>query len=325
MKKRPVIKLLKKILLILIPGYIIWFVYIEFMPMYYNKPTNTRWYFIKQALEKKHEISKSDIIFLGESRVNAAVDLNQIPNSYSFASGGATPIEMFYILKKYTENYSVPDTVFFSISPRFMSETFAFYSYAVRNNLFNCKEFNEICSHLINNETTLGKYPKLQFLLYKLNYIEYYQSDVMYNYVFSGLKTNKELIAEMTDMKGGRPHPDLKDSCSLLNYEINYEHFIPASVLTFYTNLIFNFCEEKNIHLIFDFIPMNESSYNALKPAFIEEYRYFIRQYSKKYPLFQISDTIYSYPDKYFGDESHMNSKGKVKYTEYLKEKYFNN
>lgn len=325
MKKRPFIKLLKKIILIFIPLYILWFVYIEFMPMYYNKPTNTRWYFIKQALEKKHEISKSDIIFLGESRVNAAVDLNQIPNSYSFASGGATPIEMFYILKKYTENYSVPDTVFFSISPRFMSETFAFYSYAVRNNLFNGKEFNEICSHLINNETTLGKYPKLQFLLYRLNYIEYYQSDVMYNYLFSGYKENEELIKQMQTMKGGRPHPGLKDSCSNLNHETKYNNFIQAPILKHYFENILNFCEEKNIHLIFDFIPINESSYKALKTPFIKEYKSFIRQYSEKYPHFQISDTIYSYPDKYFGDESHMNSKGKVKYTEYLKEKYFNN
>ncbi len=293
------------------------------MPMYYNRPTNTRWYFIKQSLEKAIEIPRANIIFLGESRVNAAVDFNQIPNSYSFASGGATPIEMFFILKKYTENYSVPDTVFFSVSPRFLSETFAFYEFAVRNGLFSSKDFSEICSHLTNNEQTLRKYPKLNFALYKLNYIEYYQSDVMYNYVFSGLKKNKEQIAEMIKMKGGRHHPNLKDSCSELNYETNYEHFIPAPILTAYFNLILSFCEEKNIHFVFSFVPMNESSYKALKPAFIKEYKSYIKSFSEKYPLFQISDTIYSLPDVYFGDESHLNLKGKMKFTEYLKKTYF--
>lgn len=323
MKRKPFIKFLKKTLLIIIPVYIVWFVYIELMPMYYNRPTNTRWHFIKQVLDKKYEVPNSDIIFLGESRVNAAVDFNQIPNSFSFASGGATPIEMYYILKKYSENFSVPDTVFFSISPRFFSETFAFYSYAVRNNLFSYKEFNKICRHLTDNETTLGKHPKLQFFLYKLNYIEYYQSDVVYNYVFGGLKENEAFTEKMINLRGGRLHPGLKDSCSDLNYETTYEYFTPAPVLRFYANSILSFCEEKNIHLIYDFIPMNESSFKALKKPFISEYRAFIKSFSEEYPQFQISDTIFSYPDKYFGDESHMNSKGKIKYTEYLKEKYF--
>lgn len=293
------------------------------MPMYYNRPTNTRWYFIKQILEKKIEIPRADILFLGESRVNAAVDFNQISNSFSFASGGATTIEMFYILKKYTENYPVPDTVFFSVSPRFLSETFAFYEFAVRNNLFDYKDFKQICSLLTNNEHTLRKYPELNFFLYKLNYLEYYQSDVIYNYVFSGLKKNKELIAEMIEMKGGRHHPNLKDSCSELNYETNYEHFTTAPVLTKYMNLILSLCEEKNIHLIFDFVPMNESSYKELKPAFIKEYSSYIRAISEKYPEFQISDSIYSWADVYFGDESHLNMKGKIKYTKYLKKTYF--
>ena len=291
--------------------------------MYYNRATNTRWYFIKQILEKKIEIPRADILFLGESRVNAAVDFNKIPNSYSFASGGATPIEMYYILKKYTENYPVPDTLFFSVSPRFLSETFAFYEFAVRNDLFCCKDFWEICLHLNNNEQTLRKYPKLNFLLYKLNYIEYYQSDVMYNYAFSGLNTNKKQISEMVKMKGGRYHPNLKDSNSLLNIETNYDHFTPAPILTVYFNLIFSFCKEKNIHLIFAFVPMNESSFKELKPAFMKEYKSYIRAFSEKYPEFQISDSIYSYPDVYFGDESHLNLRGKIKYTEYLKKTYF--
>lgn len=293
------------------------------MPMYYNRPTNTRWYFIKKTLEKKIIIPDSKIIFLGESRLNAAVDFTKIKNSYSFASGGASPIEMYYILKKYTENYKAPDTVFLSISPRFLTETFAFYPYAVRNNLFSYKEFKEICSHLSKNERTLRKYPEVNFLLYKLNYIEYYQSDVLYNYVFSGYKKNKKQISDMIKLKGGRHHPNLKDSCSDLNQETTYDHFVPAPVLIRYMNRVLSLCEKEGAHLIFDFVPMNESSAKALKPAFIEEYRLQMRAFSDEFPQFQISDTLFSYPDVYFGDESHLNLKGKIKYTEYLKTVYF--
>ena len=137
MKKDTVKKLIKRILLVIMPIYILWFLYTEYMPMYYNRPTNTRWMFIKKNLENKEQIPKVNKLFLGESRLNAAVDFTKISNSYSFASGGSGPIEMYYVLKKYIENYSKPDTIFLSISPRFLTEIFAFYPYAVRNNFIS--------------------------------------------------------------------------------------------------------------------------------------------------------------------------------------------
>ena len=148
--------------------------------------------------------------------------------------------------------------------------------------------------------------------------MEYYQSDVLYNYVFTGYKENEELIMQMQTMKGGRPHPGLKDSCSDLNEETKYKHFIPAPILQIYFDKILALCYNNDIHLIYDFVPINKSSHNALKPSFIKEYSSFIKRYRDYYPYFDISDTVYSYPDIYFGDESHLNLKGKVKYTNYL-------
>ncbi len=322
MQKISAIKLLKKAIILIIPIYLLWFSYIEFMPDYYNKATNTRWNFINKSLEKKYLIPKSDIIFLGESRVNAGIDFTKITNSYSFASGGASPTEMYYILKKYSENYQCPKTVYLSISPRFLSETFAFYPYAVRNNLFSYSDFKEITSILQKNDTTIGTYPFLKFFLYKLNYLEYYQSDVAYNNVFGGYSKNKILIKRMIKHKGGRPHPGLKKNSSELNYETKYKHFVPSKLLNHYFNNIFKFCKEKNIQLNFFFMPMNESSYKELNPDFILEYKNYIHKFKEKYPAFSISDSIYSYPNNLFGDESHLNYKGKKVFTKNFIEKY---
>ncbi|MCF6366733.1 MAG: hypothetical protein L3J35_11080 [Bacteroidales bacterium] len=321
MSKKPVLKILKKCVVLIIPVYLLWFLYIELMPEYYNRPTNTRWHFIKESLKKKHIIPDSEIIFLGESRVNAGIDFTQIPNSYSFASGGATTIEMYYILEKYCKNYQKPETVYLSISPRFLTEVFAFYPYVVRNNLLNYSDMKEICSALQKNDTTLGSFPKIKFLLNKVDYIEYYQSDVLYNNVFGGHKENLKLINEMIKRKGGRPHPGLKDSCSALNYETKYNHFKPAVILTVYFKKILEFCKNKNIKLSFFFMPMNESSYRVLNSKFKKEYKEYISKFQKQYPEFNISDSVYFYPDTLFGDESHLNLKGKQIFTEqFLKE-----
>ncbi len=322
MQKALILKLLKKSIILIVPIYLLWFSYIEFMPDYYNKATNTRWSFIKKSLKKEYLIPKPDILFLGESRVNAGIDFSKITNSYSLASGGASPTEMYYILKKYSENYQCPKTVYLSISPRFLSETFAFYPYAVRNNLFTYSDFKEITSVLQKNDTTLGTYPVFKFFLYKLNYLEYYQSDVAYNNVFGGYSKNKTLIKQMIKQKGGRQHLGLKKSSSELNYETKYKHFVPSKLLSYYLNNILKFCAEKNIQLNFFFMPMNESSYKVLNPDFILEYKNYIQKFQEKYTAFNISDSIYSYPDSLFGDESHLNSEGKNVFTKYFIEKY---
>jgi hypothetical protein len=316
-------KLIYRGLLLIIPVYILWFLYIQYMPMYYSRPNGIHWYFIKNSLEKNYPFEPVRILFLGESRVNAGIDFNRINDCRSFASGGATSIEMYYVLKKYCAAYPKPNLVFLSISPRFLSETFAFYPYAVAMKFIDRHDFKEIKSRLSKSDTTLGTNPAFKFWLYQLNNLEYYQSDVLYSSVFMSYKDNTKLIEEMLNHRGASPHPGLADSCSELNYETRYQTFKPSPIIDTYFDLLLNFCKERRIDVIFDFMPFNESSLKASNPIFIQEYRSYIRGYAQKYPEFRISDTVYAYPDNCFGDESHLNFKGKERYTKYLLERYF--
>ncbi len=315
-------KILKKGVLFVAPLYLLWFLYIESMPLYYNRPTNTRWYFIKESLKGTYPLPDANKIFLGESRVNAGIDFTKIPGAYSFASGGATPIEMFYILKKYLKNNKSPDTVFVSFSPRFLSETFAFWHFAVRNNLFDFSEMNEILKEKQAEDTVLACLPFCNFILYKADYLSYYQSDVLYSNVFGNLSKNKAMIDSMLKMRGGRYHRGLKDSCSDLNYETKYARFTPSPLLDAYFNKILALCSQNNCKTIFFSMPVNQSSYKNLKAEFIAGYADYMRQKQKQFPNCIISDSLYSYPDKFFGDESHLNSKGKEIFTARFLRKY---
>jgi len=319
-------KIFLKIILILFACYATTFVYIEYFKIYYNRELNNRWYYLNQILEKNIDLSDTSIkyLFLGESRLNAGIDYLQIPDSWSFAYGGSTTIEQYYILKKYLGKYPKPDTLFYSVSPRFLCEIFSFWDYAVRNNFFKFNDINEILKIKNQfNDTILGSCPKFNFLLYKLNYIGYYQVDIYQNKIFSGKKENLQFIEWMQNHRGQQFHPNLKDSCSELNYETNYKNFTPSLLLDHYFNQTFTLCKEKNIPVIFLFMPMNESSFNKLNKNFITEYQSYIRKYQQKYPQFEISDTLYYYNDNFFGDNSHLNYSGQQKFTNQLIEKYF--
>ncbi len=306
--------------LLVFPLYIIWYLFIANFADYYNLPTNTRWHFISGILEKKQEIPTVTVLFLGESRVNAGIDFTKIDSSFSFASGGATPVEMYFILAKYLKKHPAPEKVFLSISPRFLCETFAFFPYAVRNDLFTVADFNEILANAktFKNDTTLGDFPRLKFYAYKLRYAGFYQTDIYRNKAFAAYTDNIKMKKNMLQNNGARFHPGLKASCSLLNYETKYNTFAPAPLLNHYLDALFLLCKNKNIKLIFEFMPMNESSFKVLKSKFKEEYKEYISAYQKKYPQFKISNQMYSYPDTFFGDASHLNSKGKKKFTNSL-------
>ncbi len=317
-------KLAKKILTLIIPLYIIWLLYIEYLPDYYNEANNTRWQFMHENFEDSTKLPNASILFLGESRVNAGIDFTQFHNAWSFASGGATSAEMYYALTKYLEKHPRPDTVFLSISPRFLCETFAFYPYAVRNNFFNVADMKEL-SELYKQhpeDTILGDFPLLRFGLYKADYLEYYQKDISKNYGFRAKHKNAALRKDMIRRKGGRFHPNLKDSCAKLNYETRYLNFNPAPILDTYLHKIFERCASEHIKLIFENMPMNEASVNALHPKFKSDFEQYLQKIQQNYPDAEVADSLYAYPNGMFGDASHLNRKGKQKFTNYLMQKF---
>lgn len=314
-----------KLILTISALYATFFLYIEFFPNYYNTVNNTRWRITKKILSKEIDISDTTVnfLFIGDSRVNAGIDLLKIPNSWSFASGGSTPVEMYFILEKYLQNYPKPDTIFFSISPRLLQKTLIFWDYAVRNDFITYNDFAEIEKHR-QTADVIELCPKGKFLLYKLNYIRYYQSDIFTNRVFFAKEKNEQMLTWVLTHNGQRLHEGLRDSCSELNYETKFSNFSPPPLFDFYFNKIFETCQKEGIYIFFDVMPMNYSSSKKLNVNFIAEYKDYINSYQNKYPDFLFSDTLIFYPDKYFGDESHLNVKGQKKYTEYFFNLYLN-
>ncbi len=310
-----------RLAIIIFSLYIITALYVQFFPLNYNNVNNTRWWLINKTFEKKYDLTDSNIttLIIGDSRPNAGLNFNEIKNCWSFCVGGATPIENYYFLKKYINSYGKPDTLFVSISPRFLTNQYAFWDLAVRNDFYNYNEIKQI-SELKNkfNDTVINNCIKLKFSLFKINYIKYYQADLRNNFVFLAKNKNLKLIKYIINHRGSRPHPNLKKSCSELNYEAGMKNFDISPLFDYYFYKIFEECKQKNIYCCFFSMPMNRSSYKKLNEKFIEEYKNYILQVQSDYPKFKISEKIYSLPDSLFGDASHLNKKGQKYFTQYF-------
>jgi len=319
-------KIFLKISIFIFITYLATFIYIKYFPIYQNTENNNRWYYLNKVIDKEIDISDSAIkyLFLGESRVNAGIDFNRINNSWSMAYEGSTTIETYFILKKYLENYPKPDSIFLSISPRFLCEIYCFWDNAVRNEFIDYKDFNEISyASKKLNDTILGNFYDIKFLLYQLKFIEYYQLDIYKSRICFAKNSNVQMINWMQNNKGQRFHPNLLNFSSDLNYETKYQNFAPSLLLDFYFNKIFELCRINNISLIFFAMPMNISSFKILNSNFKKQYSSYIQKYSLKYSEFSISDSLYFFTDSCFGDNSHLNEMGKQMFTNQLIEKYF--
>lgn len=322
MSKKRNIKFFRNFILTILAVYITTFAFIELFPFFFNSVNNTRWIVAKNILDKKYDLSDSSIttLFIGDSRLNAGIDFTKIEDSWSFGMGGSTPIENYYILKKYISTYNKPETVYMSISPRFLSETFAFWDLAVRNNFFTKDEFYEIAENSKQLNDTIFRCTKIKFWLYKLNFPTLYKEDIRRNLVVFGKEKNLKLISYIFYNRGRRPHPDLKESCSLLNYETKMKTFSPAPIFDLYFEKIIELCENENIGFVFMPMPMNESSFEKLNADFITDFLNYMIEKQKKYPDFIISNELIFLPDSLFGDESHLNYKG----TEFFTEEFLN-
>ncbi len=314
-----------KLFFIFFTVYITCFIYIKYCPIYYNSENNWRWNYLTSVLNKKLDITDSSkkYLFLGESRLNAGIDMLHIDSAWSMAYEGSTAIENFYILKKYLQQYQKPETIFLSISPRFFCDILCFWENAVRNELIENQDFDEIynASYFLN-DTILKDIPQLKFLLYRLKYIPFYQADIYNNRVFFAKNINTQMQTWMQTHRGQREHPDLKDSCDELNYESKMLYFKPSPTIDHYFNKILSLCSEKDIFLFFFAMPMNENSFAALNKDFIEQYKNYMQHYQKKYNNFEISDSLYFYENIFFGDNSHLNEAGKIFFTNNFKHNF---
>lgn len=320
MKKHKNIRFSINLFLILIAVYLTTTLYIHFFPLNYNNPNNTRIWLVNKTLDKQYDLSDSSIsvLFVGDSRLNAAIDYRLIKNSWSFGIGGATPIEIYYLTKKYIKSYQSPATIFVSISPRFMTEIFAFWDLAVRNDFFTNEEFQEISTYSKKYDDTI-KINIIKFILYRLNCPIFYQDDLRNNLIVFGKEENLQLIEYIMNNRGRRPHFNLKNTCSELNYEAkNMGNFTPLPIFDLYFDKILKLCQEEQIMCVFLAMPMNESSFNVLKTDFVKDYQKYMQQKQVAFPKFLISDSLYSYPDSLFGDASHLNSTGTKIFTNSL-------
>jgi len=309
------LKFFFKLILALLPVIAV-VIYTALVPYGYMDSEYPAWRYTKDATNN----SSFNTVILGDSRAMADLipeELND--DACNLAVGGATSIEMYYTLKNYIKNNPVPENAIIMFASFHYTIIDNFWTRTVYFNYLSVSDMSDLYSYakVTGSETLLKKGYKNDLLSYRLRFVDKYLPALI-NSKFASRYAENRSIYNKVSTNYGYGEFGTADGCSDLNYETSYEKMHTTSdavLLDVYMNRLLELCQDNNIKTTVAIPPMNKSSYEALHESYVEDFTSYLDELSYKYPSINIKKEIPCYDDSYFGDSSHLNNKGAVKFS----------
>ena len=306
-------------------------IFLSFCKMFYNGPEYPMWKSKFEYIQKNHN---SENIIIGDSRALAGIVPDIIGDDfYNLSYGGGTPIEGYFLLKKYISK-NIPKTIIISFSPFHLEYSNVFFGRPLKYNIFSTKEIVEILkkSKELNNkfynydDRNLGYKNDLEYLsvylesiLTKWNFFYFYRPEMRNALtqlrIFDNIKVYNEIKIRKGNYDFGK-----NNISSGLNFEAKNSHsgFVVSKVMDYYLNQIMQLALENKIKIYYIVTPFNETSYKNLNLNYVRDYDSYFQLLKNKYKNVVWHHQIFSYEDSYFGDRSHLNSRGQIKFSKYI-------
>lgn len=319
-----IFNLIKKILLVIIPVFVLFIILIATYSMHFFDKEYA-WYKENKEYAYNNNDEYVRILFMGDSLSKCNYMPKYLANdSYNYALGGASVAEEYFYLKEYLENNDAPKYIFYSTDPsRFMK----FDTLWTRSVYFHRLDKDDLIS-LIDKAEEFNNLNEIGIDKIKEIYQYYYYLPTKYSVAImngiimpSRFLENTKKYNEVINNKGETQFNSAK-YCNEKSNLVNYTNFVALPVLDFYFKEFLNICLENNITLIFEPGPINEATYNSLNDVFIEEYSQYLKKIKKDYSNFILNTEFLCYGGECFGDATHLNDAGIIKYNKYIKNKY---
>ena len=96
--------------------------------------------------------------------------------------------------------------------------------------------------------------------------------------------------------------------------------FRPLPILDYYFDRLLAMLDQHGIEALFIAMPMNEATWNEVRPAVRDQFSAYLSAYERRYKRFHIaSDIMPHWPDRFFGDQfCHLNPEGAERFTSEL-------
>lgn len=320
---RDIFKIIRKLVMLILPFFLVLPLYCATFPMYYMDDEYAMYRQQREYCNTPVEKGEADneIIILGDSRAKAGFVPEMLSDrAYNLALGGATPIEGYYSLKEYLENHEAPETVILAYAPMHYMDVDTLWTRTVYFHNIDREDFFEIletAKHYEKTEKILIDNYQLEYGMYAC-YLPNKYATALKNSGF--VFRHKKTVEKYEDMKKNKGHTfyGTAEYSSGVNGEAHEADFVPSDIIDAYLRKMIELCQRNGSHVILEQLPMNETSYGILQPAFKEHYKEYLLGLAEDYPRMQVEIKPYCYNNEYFGDADHLNAKGCEVFSRYI-------
>jgi len=263
-----------------------------------------------------HAGEHNDLIVLGDSRVMAGYDplvANDI-SSRNLSVGGATAIEVYYILKKYLE-HNTADNLILSLSPQHVQGMDVFWQRTVKFRFLSAQELKRVFTD--DAATTAPYFADTQWPL-----IEYYRSYLPFAYRAelrnalwqSRYSVNKAAYA-LNKQHKGLQFQGIAERSDRIGREQKLSEIKAVPVLDIYLQKTAELAKANNIQIFWYTAPINTPTCEALQPNYVPSFDEYLDSIESRFG-FTILSRIGCWDPKYFGDRGqHVNPRGSTRNT----------
>lgn len=283
---------------------------------------------LKTSEGRLYDGKSFDTVILGDSGAKSSLVPEYIDGScVNLALGGATPIEMYYVLSRYLEAHDAPKTAVVMFAPfhywhidNYETRTVYFRAipagdlFELYKNAYECRADSVVRNDFVADEleARLGLPSKYLPAIYAARFTGRYSENVksfeetVDSYGYFGFGSGKE--------------------CYDPSYETSYDDMVingDAKLLTLYMQKLLNLCKDNGIHVILLQSAVNTATYENINEHYLASYRNHIKQLNMAFPDIECESELRVYGGQFFSDTSHLNATGAKKFTEEINERYF--
>ena len=311
---------------------LLWFtpliLFLRFGQLYYHHSEYPMWLHTIKVLQSKFD---SKGVIVGDSRAMAGIDPEILgPSFYNLSFGGGTPLEGYFTLRKILAKGNRPELLIFSYAPFHLEIDDVLFERSVKYDFYDWKEIHEIF-YVLNKDRnrfwkekggTLNKYSYfLSFLdcyWIKLKWPFYYSAELGNMIVQPRISENRKIYETISRQKGWHSF-GLSEFSEGLNPEACNDSLDLKKILDEGLRLTCALARKHKIPMVYTIMPFNESSYKRLSKDYLQQYRDFFTAMQKEFPEVKFYYEPFSYDNSFFGDPSHLNVRGKDRFSNELK------
>lgn len=317
-----------KLVLFTLAIYLPWLAVVKSQGVRYFDDDYASWKLKFGIADAKKEIFNPPHLAAGDCLTLTSILPNKIdPKIYNMGLSGATPIDTYFLLKRYLESGKRPERVYLMFGMTHFQLADSLLGYTLPFGVLTLSEELSLMNDIrIYGSPEQGDPHWLKTWGNSLLVFLGLDSDtavaVRKRIFTTHHEINEKKLKLMYMTKGQHYFPPVPETVMQPSPLTDYQHLSLDPLIHHYFLKTLNLLRDAKIETIVDFVPNNSVTYEKWVPQFHKEWQEFRQTLKRDYPEITVGD-ISPYPPEFFSDYDHMNQAGAEKYSEEFRARYY--